>query len=66
MLINIKCQEILNFSGSVKPRMLFFLLINVKMPKIVGTLTLMSGENFMFSWGEHEKVFKISGPGCVY
>ena len=32
MLINIKkYQEIQHFAGSVKPRMLFFLLINVKM-----------------------------------
>ena len=29
-------QEIQHFSGSDKPRMLFFLLINVKMPTIVG------------------------------
>ena len=31
-----------SFLGLVKPRMLFFLLINVKMPTIVGILTLMS------------------------
>ena len=30
------------FAGSYKPRMLFFLLINVKMPTIVGLLTFMS------------------------
>ena len=29
------------------PRMLFFLLINVKMPTTVGILTIMSRENFM-------------------
>ena len=34
------------FSGSEKPRMLFFLLINVKMPTIVGIFTFMSRENF--------------------
>ena len=37
------------FSGSDKPRMLFFLLINVKMPTIVGILTFMSRKNFMLS-----------------
>ena len=37
------------FSGLDKPRMLFFLLINVKMPTIVGILTFMSKKNFMLS-----------------
>ena len=37
------------FSGSGEPRMLFILLINVKMPTIVGILTLMSRKNFMLS-----------------
>ena len=43
--------------------MLFFLLINVKMPTIVGILTLMSRKNFMLSGVEHEKSFITSGPG---
>ena len=33
--------------GSEKSRMLFFPLINVKMPTIVGILTFMSRKNFM-------------------
>ena len=37
------------FLGSGKHRMLFFLLINVKMPTIVGILTFMSRNNFMLS-----------------
>ena len=37
-----KYQEIQLFSGSDKPRMLFYPLINVKMPTIVGILTFMS------------------------
>ena len=37
------------FFGSDKPRMLFFPLINVKMPTIVGILTFMSRKNFMLS-----------------
>ena len=32
-----------------KPRMLFFLLIHIKMPTIVGILTFMRRKNFMFS-----------------
>ena len=32
-----------------------FLLINMKMPTIVGIFTFISGENFMFSQVEHEK-----------
>ena len=44
-----KCKKIQHFLGSDKPRMLFFLLINVKMPTIVGILTFMSRENFMLS-----------------
>ena len=44
-----KHKEILLFSGSDKPRMLFFLLINVEMPTIVivGILTFMSRKNFI-------------------
>ena len=37
------------FSGSDKPGILFFLLINVKMPTIVGILTFMNRKNFMLS-----------------
>ena len=33
------------FSDTNKPRMLFFLLIKVKMPTIVGILTFMSRKN---------------------
>ena len=51
------------FLGSDKPRMLFFPLINVKMPTIVGILTFMSRKNVMLSWVEHEKSFITSGPG---
>ena len=49
MLISIKISRNSAFSGSVKPMMLFFLLINVKMPTIVGILTFMSRKNFMLS-----------------
>ena len=45
--INIK--KINFFSGSDKPRMVFFWLINVKMPTTVGILTFMCRKNFMLS-----------------
>ena len=42
-------QEIQYLLGSDKHRMLFFLLINDKMPTIVGILTFMSRKKFMLS-----------------
>ena len=55
------------FLGSDKPRIrvLFFPLINIKMPTIVGILTFMSRKNFMLSLVEHEKSFITSGPGLA-
>ena len=44
-----KYQEIQVFAGSDKPRMLYFLLVHVKMPTIVGILTFMSRKNSMLS-----------------
>ena len=44
-----KYQEIQHFSGSDTPKMQLFLLINVKMPTIVGILTLTSRTIFMLS-----------------
>ena len=38
------------------------LLINMKMPTIVGIFIFISRENFMLSWVEHEKCFITSGP----
>ena len=40
--------------GSDKPRMLFFLLINVKIPEVVGILAFMSRKKFMLSQFEHD------------
>ena len=37
------------FLGSVKPRLIFFQLIHVKMPTTVGILTFMSRKNFMLN-----------------
>ena len=41
-----KYQEIKDFSGSDKHRMLIFLLLKVEMPKVVGISTFMSRKNF--------------------
>ena len=46
MLISIKISKNLAFLGSDKPRMLFFMLINVKMTTFVGILTFMSRKTF--------------------
>ena len=42
MLISIRISRNLAFLGSDMPRMLFFQVINVKMPTTVGILTFMS------------------------
>ena len=46
--------------------MIFFLLISVKMPTVVGILTFMSRKNFM-NYVEHGKSFITSGPvlSCI-
>ena len=44
-----KYQEIQLLSGLDKPKMLFFLLINVKMPTTVGIQIFISRKNFMLS-----------------
>ena len=49
MLLGIKMSEFQHFLGLNKPRMLFFLLINVEMPIVIGILTFMSRKNFMLS-----------------
>ena len=65
MLISIKISRNSAFSCSDKPRMIFFPLINFKMPTIVGILTFMSRKKFMLSRVEHAKSFKTSGPGLL-
>ena len=53
------------FLGSDNPRVLFFTLINVKMPTFVRILIFMSRKNFMLSSVEHEKSFITLGPGFL-
>ena len=45
-----------DFFSCLKHLDVFILLINVKMPTIVGILTFMSTINLMLSLVEHEKV----------
>ena len=49
MLIYIKYLEIKAFSGSGKPRIQIFLLINVEMPTVVGILTFIIRKNVMLA-----------------
>ena len=63
MLISIIISRNSAFLGSDKLIMLFFLLINVKMPTIVGILTFMSKKNFILRCVENEKIFMTSVPG---
>ena len=42
------------------------MLINVKMPTIVGILTFMSRINFLLNLVEYEKSFITSGPDLIY
>ena len=42
------------------------MLINVKMPTIVGILAFMSRINCVLSRVEHEKSFITSGPGLLF
>ena len=56
MLIGIKMSRNLAFSDLDNPRILFFLLINDKMPTIVGIFTYMRRTKFV--------IFIMSGPVC--
>ena len=58
MLISVKLSRNSAFLGSDKVRMLFFPLINVKMPTIVCSLTFMSWKKIMLSRVEHEIFLK--------
>ena len=40
----------------------FIMLMNIKMPTIVGILTFMSRINFVLTWAEHGKSFITLGP----
>ena len=50
MFICVNYQEIQHFTGSDKPRMLFFLLVNVKMPgpEVIKKIMLNSPDHEFF------------------
>ena len=52
----------MEFSGLNNQSQSFILLINVKMPTVVGILTFMSRINFMLSSVENKKSFITLGP----
>ena len=52
----------MEISGINHKRQSFILLINFKMPTVVGILTFMSRINFKYSGAEHEKSFITSLP----
>ena len=58
----LKYRQIKKFLALSFSDVIFIMLINVKMPIIVGILTFMSRTNFVLSWVEHEKSFITSGP----
>ena len=57
MLTSIKISGNSAFLGLDRYRILFFPLINVKMPTIIGILTFICRKNFMLSGVEHKKKF---------
>ena len=59
----LKYQQTKKFIALSLAYVVFIMLINVKMPTIVGILTLMSRIHFVLSGFEHEKSFITSGPG---
>ena len=61
-----KYQAIQLFTGSDRPIMPFFRLINVRMSPVVGILTFMNSKNFMLSSVEHDIFFITSGPVSIY
>ena len=52
----LKYQEMKKFLALSLSEIVFIMLLNVKMPTVVGILTFMSRINFMLSRVEHEKV----------
>ena len=62
MLIKTKIPTNKDISCFKSLRCCIYLLINVKMPTIVGILTFMSRINFVLGWVEYEKSFITLGP----
>ena len=65
LIIKTKILKIMFYLASELSDVVFIMLINVKMPTIVGISTFMSTINFMLSLVEHEKSFITSRPGSL-
>ena len=63
LLIKLKFLQMKKFLALSLSDVVFIMLINVKMPTIVGILTFISRINFVISRVEHEKSFITSKPG---
>ena len=63
LLIKTKIQTNEEVSCFNLSDVVFIMLINVKMPTIVGILTFLSMINFVLSYVEHEKSFITLGAG---
>ena len=57
---NLRCQQIKKYLALSLSDVVFIMLINVKMPTIVGILVFMSRINFVLSSVEHENSFITS------
>ena len=67
--ILIKTKTLNNDISCFKTKLLgvvFILLINVKMPIVVGILTFMSRINIIFRWVEHENSFITCGLSLFF
>ena len=62
ILINLKCLKIKTFLAFRCSDVAFIMLINIKMPTIVGILTFMSMINFMLRLVEQDFFYNL-GPG---
>ena len=61
----IKYRQIKKFLALSLSDVVFIILINVKMPTIVGFLTFISRINFVLSWVEYEKKLYNLGARLV-
>ena len=65
LLIKLKYRQVKRCLALSRSDVVFTMLINVKMPTIVGILTFMSRKMFVLNRVEFEKSFITSGPGLV-
>ena len=60
-----KCRQVKKYPALSLSDVVFIMLINVKMPTVVGILAFMSRIIFVLSWVEHEKSFITSMPVLI-